>query len=241
MPRKRLIVVGSGHEAFRRYALVAMQQQADLVLFNPVEVSWQQPYIVEAHVVDVTDLDAMLKLAHTVGADGVITFDELSVVIAAELARALNLPHTDPKAMQRCKDKHAQRRALALNGLSPVDYGLAEDPQQAREIACRIGYPVVFKPLALGGSIGVIRVATEEEVDGAFELASNATSGDGHRSSVAGVLIEQYLDGPEYSVDCVTWEGITHPVVVAEKSLGFAPYFEEIGHVVSAAPHSRTW
>ncbi len=49
------------------------------------------------------------------------------------------------------------------------------------------------------------------------------------------VLVEEYLDGEEISVECVTHQGITTPVAVTRKEVGFAPYFEETGHSVDAA------
>jgi biotin carboxylase len=48
------------------------------------------------------------------------------------------------------------------------------------------------------------------------------------------VLVEEYLSGPEVSVECATVGGITTPLAVTRKEVGFAPYFEETGHTVSA-------
>ncbi|MFZ3470407.1 ATP-grasp domain-containing protein [Streptomyces sp. 2.9] len=50
-----------------------------------------------------------------------------------------------------------------------------------------------------------------------------------------GHLVEEYLDGEEISVECVTHRGVTTPVAVTRKQLAFAPYFEEVGHTVDAA------
>ncbi|WP_344320826.1 ATP-grasp domain-containing protein [Streptomyces macrosporus] len=146
------------------------------------------------------------------------------------------MPHTDPAAVRRCKDKSALRACLAEAGLGPVRFAVAHDVDTARRAAADIGYPVVLKPRALGGSIGVVRVDGERELLEAFATAADARAGDGTVSRLEGVLIEEYLDGPEYSADCATWQGVTVPLVVAEKTVGFAPYFEELGHVVPAAP-----
>ena len=51
----------------------------------------------------------------------------------------------------------------------------------------------------------------------------------------AGILVEEYLDGPEISVDCAVREGRAEPVIFARKLLGHAPSFEEIGHVTAPA------
>ncbi|HEX8581506.1 MAG TPA: ATP-grasp domain-containing protein, partial [Acidimicrobiales bacterium] len=47
-----------------------------------------------------------------------------------------------------------------------------------------------------------------------------------------GVLVEEYLDGPEISIDAVFHEGECLPMVLARKQVGFDPFFEEVGHVI---------
>ena len=69
----------------------------------------------------------------------------------------------------------------------------------------------------------------------AFALAESSRFADlptGH-----GVLVEEYLDGPEISVDSVVFQGQVDCVHVARKRLGFEPYFEEVGHLVTEWSH----
>jgi len=140
--------------------------------------------------------------------------------------------HTDLAAIQLCSDKSALRRRLNETGLGPVRYAVVTTARDAAQAAAGLGYPVIVKPRALGGSIGVVQADNERQLLTAFDVADRAHADDGTVSSHAGVLIEELLDGPEYSVDCVTWERKTHPLVLAEKMTGFPPYFEEIGHIV---------
>lgn len=78
----------------------------------------------------------------------------------------------------------------------------------------------------------------------AFDLASESRYGTlpaGH-----GVLVEEFLDGPEISVDSVVIDGEATCVLIASKRLGFAPHFEEVGHLITDwsgepwAPQVRT-
>lgn len=88
------------------------------------------------------------------------------------------------------------------------------------------------KAAAAAGSIGVVRIDRPEELPAAFEFASAGASRSREES---GVLVEEYLDGPEVSVECVTHRGTTTAVAVTRKRLGPAPYFDETGHTVDAA------
>jgi phosphoribosylamine-glycine ligase len=236
MPNRRLLVIGSGGRPFREYALAAMSRRVDIILASDYEISWQQPYVTEFRHVESYDLPVLEALVREVEPDGLLTYDELLVEPVARLAAAVGLSYTDAEAVRRCKDKSALRELLAEADLSPVRYAVAMTEQEAVLAAEEIGYPVVIKPRALGGSIGVVQVRDEKELLAAFTVAADAHS-NGIVSAHSGVLIEEFLDGPEYSVDCVTWQGRTTPLVVAEKEIGFPPYFEETGHIVPAAPH----
>lgn len=103
---------------------------------------------------------------------------------------------------------------------------------QATAAASRTGFPVVLKPASHAASIGVIRVDKPEELPAAWEFAAAGAGEQGPEGH--GVLVEEYLDGPEISVECVTFRGMTTAVAVTRKEVGFAPYFEETGHTVTA-------
>lgn len=78
----------------------------------------------------------------------------------------------------------------------------------------------------------MIRVDTPEELPDAYAFAAQAA-----RLGAEGteVLVEEYLDGPEVGVECVTYQGTTTVVAVTRKTVGLPPYFEEIAHAVDAA------
>src|SRR6185437_6479322 len=100
----------------------------------------------------------------------------------------------------------------------------------AREVAAEFGYPVVIKPRNLGGSLGVVRVDEPAGIDEAF--ATTVAARLPGVPTPPDVLVEQYLDGPEISVDGVLIAGEYRPAVLARKRLGEPPYFEETGHLV---------
>ncbi len=106
--------------------------------------------------------------------------------------------------------------------------------EQAVAVADKVGYPVVVKARALAGSLGVVRVDQPEELPAAYTAAAGV-SFPGVARQDADILVEEYLDGSEISVDCAVVDGWTIPIAVARKTIGLEPYFEETGHVVDAA------
>jgi biotin carboxylase len=162
---------------------------------------------------------------------GVLTWDETVLEATARAAEKLGLPHMSADATALCRDKYATRTLMDRAGLASVRHRLVTTESDAVGAAREIGYPVVVKPRSLAGSVGVALAHDDQAVRGAF--ASAATARFPNLPMGDGVLIEEYLDGPEISVDSVVDDGLVRCVHVARKRLGDPPYFEEVGHLLT--------
>ncbi|HVK67347.1 MAG TPA: ATP-grasp domain-containing protein [Polyangium sp.] len=235
--RPTILLVSSGYHLYREYLLRMISASARVFLFLDREPTWERSYIADHQILDTLDAEAMIaaarEVASRVAIDGVICWDEIRMVHAARVAEALGLPGTTPVAVGRCRDKHQTRFALAAAGVPQAISKLVSSVEEAAETAWRIGYPVVVKPRALGASIGVSRVESPDELAAAYHHARTSTE-EGVPHYDASVLVEEYLEGPEISVDAAWVDGRPIPLFVARKILGFPPHFEEIGHVVDA-------
>jgi biotin carboxylase len=204
---------------------------------RPQEPSWETPYITGHTTVDTLDSTAMIAAARALpdGVAGVVCYDEARVEAAAELAEALGLPTSPPEAITNCRDKLLTRQALAGAGVPQAASVAVRSLDEAREVAARIGYPVVLKPRRLAASFGVMRADSPEQLEAPYQHAHDTTLPEAPEVYEDGVLVEEYLDGPEISVDCACVDGRVLAVAVAHKESGFAPSFEETGHVVDGA------
>ncbi|MFW6724209.1 ATP-grasp domain-containing protein [Streptomyces sp. MAR4 CNY-716] len=233
-----LIVAASDRDAqaYRGWCLENIAAHYDVVLVCEKEATWQRPWIIDAEVADPADEAALLAAGRALrrrhSLAGVMTWTEWYLVPAARLARSLSLPTSPPSALRRCRDKAAARAAVARGQVPSAVCVSVRTEAEAREAAQRVGYPVVLKPAALAASMGVIRADTDAELPFAYRHAARAGGGKVENTRV---LVEEYLDGPEISVECVTHGGRTTAVAVTRKTVGMAPYFEELAHVVDAA------
>ncbi|MEV7439719.1 ATP-grasp domain-containing protein [Streptomyces sp. NPDC091204] len=233
-----LLLIGSSGRRSREFILRTVSRRYALWLLQPAPVSWEDPYVVGSTVVDNTDPDALVEAARQVAAAhevaGVFCYDEGLVTPAAHVARALGLPGNSPEAVTACRDKNATRIALdAARVPQPVSIGV-RSLAEARAAAEKIGFPVVVKPRGLAGGMGVRRADGPEDMENAYRAASGA-SYPGVPVFDVSVLVEEYADGPEISVDAVFFDGACVPLVVARKQVGLAPFFEETGHEVDGA------
>ncbi|WP_406154798.1 ATP-grasp domain-containing protein [Streptomyces sp. NBC_01023] len=233
----RLAVVGCGNPPYRTYALSAVAARVGTALVQSTAIDWQRPYVDDRfRITDTSDARATAQAVAELldGQDGpgaVLTWDETLLETTAEVGRLLRLPHMSPEAARRCRDKLATRRLLGAAGVPSAAYRHVHSYAEAAEAAEAIGWPVVVKPRGLAGSIGVSLVDGPGRLARAFEQAR--TSSFPGISALDGAIVEEYLDGPEISVDCAVSDGVVRIVNVARKQLGFAPYFEETGHLVA--------
>lgn len=161
---------------------------------------------------------------------GVSSSSEYFIPLAAAVAAELELPASDVEALNRCRHKDRQRAVLWEAGVEVPLFGVAETAEAACRWARHIGLPVVVKPTTGSGSSGVRLCHTMANV--AEWSASLLAIRQNERGQPIPrlVLVEQYVEGPEFSVETFDGEAVT----VVAKHLGPQPHFVEIGHDVPA-------
>ncbi|MER5936291.1 ATP-grasp domain-containing protein [Streptomyces sp. NPDC001928] len=188
---------------------------------------------------DTNDTDALLpeveRLHLVLGFDGVITSCDYYLPTVARIAAHLGLPGPGPEAVHSACRKDATRRVLADAGLPGPRFAVHEEWADLARAAREIGYPLVAKPVDLCAGMYVRRIEHEAELAELFRtLADFPVNARGQRRT-PGVLLEELLDGPEVSVETVSYAGAVHMVGVTDKSVGGAPAFIETGHMFPAA------
>ena len=237
--RPLVLLITTGARNYREYLLRSIATRYRVHLLLAAEPSWERQYItgwtILTGLANTVDADEMIAAARQVGEplDGVLAWDEARVLQCAKVAQALGLPGGDPDAAMRTRDKHQTRTALASAGVPQPRSVLVDSVDQGLAVAAEIGYPVVLKPRAMAASLGVIRVDNPEELAAQFTFARDTTVPAAWHYDA--VLVEEYLTGPEISVDSAVHRGTVYPMCVARKEVGYAPYFEEVGHTVDAS------
>jgi biotin carboxylase len=237
--RPRLLLIATGARAFREYLLSSIAAQYRVHLFCTAEPSWERPYLCGSTALASTlDADALIAEARRIHAadplQGVVCWDEARIQATSEVAAALGLPGPSPEAVRNCRDKHRTRTALAAGGVPQPQSILVGTLPDALAAAERIGYPVVLKPRALAASLGVVLVRDPAELAERFAFTRDTTVPGAPLHDIA-VLVEEFADGPEISIDAAVYRGDVRPICLAHKEIGYPPYFEEIGHRVHAA------
>lgn len=186
-------------------------------------------------VVDTSDESALWAAVRALESEatvaGVLTSSEYYVPTAAVLAYRLGLPGPSAEAVRACRDKAEQRRTLTGAGVGPAGFAVVSEVAGAIDAARGIGLPVVVKPVQGSGSLGVRLCADLDEVAEHAGTLLSATVNERGIAAPGRILVEEYLTGPEFSVEVFG----TEAVVTVAKHVGPLPAFVETGHDVPAA------
>ncbi|MFD2024699.1 carbamoyl-phosphate synthase large subunit [Promicromonospora aerolata] len=130
--------------------------------------------------------------------------------LARRLAEAgLPILGTSPEAIDAAEDRGIFGQVLHDAGLPAPAFGTARSLAQARDIADRIGYPVLVRPSYVLGGRGMEIVYSEDQLTGYVERALDAAAlthadSGAHGTLAAPLLIDRFLDDAmEIDVDAL--------------------------------------
>lgn len=186
-----------------------------------------------AEAIDIIDLPRALEVARRHRIVGVAAAAcEPAMPTVAGIVEALGLHGPSVEAVRNATNKERMRTAFVKAGIAVPQFRAARNLGEAQEAAQDIGFPVIVKPVDSSGSRGVSRVERPEDLPRAVEHALAVSSR---------MLVEEYLEGPELSVESLTFGGQTHVVVLSDKSITPWPYPVEDGQAQPSTVPPDTW
>ncbi|MFG2293049.1 pyridoxal-phosphate dependent enzyme [Streptomyces sp. NPDC048603] len=165
---------------------------------------------------------------------GVTTTSDFYVPVVAGLADWLDLPGNPAEAVAACRDKAVTRRVLRDAGVGQPRFAVLTDPAEAAAAVRETGLPCVVKPADDSGSNAVLLCSTAEEVAAHAERILAVRTNARGLPTAGTVLVEEYLDGPEYSVETFSHDGVATCVGITAKEVTSGPWFVETGHLFPA-------
>jgi biotin carboxylase len=166
-------------------------------------------------------------LARAGSVDAIVAADTPMLVLAATAAARMGLPHNRAEAVRAATDKAAQRQRWAAAGVPQPSFRLVPAQDSVRRAAEAVGFPCVVKAVSLSASQGVLRAddpaAAVQAADRIRQVLDEA-----ERPASEPLLVEEYLPGPELSIDGVLTAGdLTVTAVFDKPGMPDGPTFEE--------------
>ena len=204
--------------------------------------TWQEPWIRKAHemgllvyatdwsadapgaeladvfeAINLKDKEGTLAFAQKHAIEAVFTSADIGVPTAAFVAAKMGLPYHSEALALNSTHKHAMRRQARESGLGIPAFSQVANPEEAQDAAQNMGFPLVVKPVDSQSSRGVSVVQTANDLDQAFQQALQA-------SHSGNVLLEEFMNGTEGSVEALVQGGKAYILGICDKEKSALPF-----------------
>ena len=224
-PRMLLLVPARTYRA-ADFLLAAGRMHLDLVVASDGALPLGGHPVIRVSPAD-PEASTRRILARAGPVDAVVAADTPMLVLAATVAARMGLPHNPVDAVLAATDKAAQRRRWAAAGVPQPSFRIVPAGACVRQAAEAVGFPCVVKAVSLSASQGVLRA---DHPAAAAEAARRIRRvlDEAERPAQEPLLIEEYLPGPELSIDGVLAAGdLTVTAVFDKPAIPDGPTFEE--------------
>lgn len=173
--------------------------------------------------ISIVEKEGIFQKCKAIRPDGVCSIaSDLASITVNYVAEKLGLPCNNTNYTDIQTNKYKMRDALRKAGIHCPKYVLA-DESFTRETIADFKFPIIVKPTDRSGSRCVMKLETVEKIEDAIKQACNV-------SFEKKAIIEEYIDGAEYSMETISFCGSHYYLATTEKFTTGAPHFIETGH-----------
>ena len=221
--RKKILIIGaSSLQVPGILKAKEMGFEIAVVDFNPKAKGIR--YADKFYNVSTIDEEGVYAAAKDFGADGIMTLaTDMPMRSLAYACDKLRLVGIDYDTAVRATDKGEMIKAFDQHDVAHPMYLILEKGQSIDNIVDKIDYPLIIKPTDNSGSRGVVLVHNKEELYDAIAYSTE-------ESREGNIILEEYMVGPEVSVEVIVLDGEPHILQITDKLTTGAPHFVEMGH-----------
>lgn len=171
-------------------------------------------------VVGGQDFDGTCAVVEKYGINAIVTAaTDKPLVMMARIAEKYGFPFFSVDTARWSTDKFLMKERFELGGIPHARGRLISRVEEAEGLV----YPVIVKPRDNSGSRGVRLCRNQEELRNSIVEALE-------NSRLDSVLVEEYIEGPEYSIEGLHYDGKSEVIQFTEKKTTEFPYNVELGH-----------
>lgn len=171
-------------------------------------------------VVGGQDFEGTLAVARKYNVRGIVTAaTDKPLVMMARVAKELNLPFYSVETAQWSTDKFQMKQRFMEGGVPCAKGRLIHNADEAQDLY----FPVICKPRDNSGSRGVKLCCNLLELQACIDEALQY-------SKLDTVLVEEFIEGREFSIESLHYDGKSEVIQFTEKKTTPFPYNVELGH-----------
>lgn len=175
--------------------------------------------------IDIKDVDKIYNIVRGLNPVGVCTIaSDLANITAHKLASRLNLPHNSEHCLKVSTNKYAMRKELYNHKILCPKFLITDTDEIDIQ---NMNFPIIVKPTDRSGSRAITKVKDSSELKEAIIRARDI-------SFEKKAIVEEYIEGDEYSAECISQNGVHHLLNITKKFTTGSPHFIETGHLEPA-------
>lgn len=222
---KKLAIIGA-NEFQKKLVLKAREMGIETHVF-----AWEEGAVAKEmsdyfYPISITDKDKILEVLRLIEVNGVCSIaSDLAMPTVNYVAEQLRLVGNSQECTILTTNKYEMRKKLKEKGMPIPEFQLIKKEQDIDYD--KINFPVIVKPIDRSGSRGIYKVMSVKELKNAIKNAKEVSFTDN-------ILVEEYIDGKEYSIEAISQNGVHKILQVTEKFTSEAPNFIESAHLSPA-------
>lgn len=205
---KRILILGAGNAQIDAIEYCKAHGY-EVVGCSYTTVDCGIPHLDIFEQVDIKSVDGVMSLAQKYDVSAIYSIgSDLAMPTVMRASTQLGLPHfITAEAAEICHSKGRMRETLGDGFEGNAAYMVCSTLEEA---LCYSGFPAMMKPVDSQGQRGCYKVESPEDIK-AYFAASLDYSFEGK------VIIEQYIDGPEVSVNAYMQDGKMKFALVSDR------------------------
>lgn len=223
MHMKRIVIIGAN--VFQnRLILKAKEMGYETHVF-----AWKKGAVGEQtadyfYPISIIEKDRILEECRKIRPEAVVSIaSDLAAITVNYIAKELNLICNSEYSIQISTNKYEMRKAFQAAGVETLRF-YEIGPGEGLYKIKNMKLPVIVKPTDRSGSRGITKVENAEDL----EAAVNASI---EYSFEKRAIVEEYIEGNEYSCECISYQERHYFLAVIQKFTTGAPHFIETAHL----------
>lgn len=193
---------------------------------NPEAVGFKVPGVVE-EVISTIDTPAILEAAKRHRINGIMTLaTDMPMQSVSVVSHEMGLVGISEETALKATNKAFMRDALKEAGVPVPMYFRVKGKDSFKDAVEKVkaaGYKCIVKPADNSGSRGVDLLRGDADLNSVYDYTVQFSRG-------GEILVEEFMEGPEVSVETLAVDGDVHVIQITDKLTTGAPYFVEMGH-----------
>jgi biotin carboxylase len=215
IPQEGLITLFSAKQlGYEIILLTNKQNLPDYVRGLVTDVRQVDTYNIESSIAAVKELASKYKIC------AVPSWTEADVELVARINETLKLPGLSTSAAYRARNKFAMKQALNKVPELLPKFKKVHSYRELIAAIDEIGLPAVIKPTGASGSKGIFELRNKEDLASAFAALQTITKPEFDpifNQFGAELIVEEFLTGPEFSVEGMVFNNHIHIVGITDK------------------------